>query len=120
MRRQRVQAANLYRARLMRREPTKAEALLWEHLKARQLHGFKFRRQYAIDGYIVDFYCPETKLVVELDGPSHDDRQKYDRDRTLWLECYDMRVVRFPNQTVLDDLDQVLNSIHQLCLAQPA
>jgi very-short-patch-repair endonuclease len=99
----------------MRVEPTPAEAALWEHLRDRRLAGFKFRRQYALDGFILDFYCAEAKLVVELDGASHVGRENYDRDRTIWLEVSGLEVIRFPNQSIFDNIEKVLSSIKEHC-----
>jgi very-short-patch-repair endonuclease len=116
MRRQRVHGLIEWRARSMRREPTPAEAQLWEYLRDRRLHGWKFRRQHSFQSFILDFYCAEASLVVELDGSSHNDKQKYDSDRTCWLEVCGMEVVRFENRLVFDDIEHVLTEIHQHCL----
>jgi very-short-patch-repair endonuclease len=99
----------------MRTEPPRAEALLWEHLRDRRLGGFKFRRQYAMDGFILDFYCAQAKLVVELDGASHIGRESYDRDRTIWLEVCDLEVVRYPNEMVFNSIDDMRSSILEHC-----
>jgi very-short-patch-repair endonuclease len=115
MRSQRVHGVDLWRARSMRREPTRAEAILWEHLRDRRLGGFKFRRQYALDGFILDFCCAQSKLVVELDGASHIGREKYDRDRTIWLEVCGLEVVRYPNEMAFNALDELRASILEHC-----
>ncbi|MCJ7465877.1 MAG: endonuclease domain-containing protein, partial [Maribacter sp.] len=72
----------------LRNNPTKSESVLWKALQKKQLEGRKFRRQHGLGNYIVDFYCPEEKLVVELDGQIHDNlvNQEYDAKRTKWLE----------------------------------
>ena len=67
-----VREGLIERARQMRKEPTNAEALLWVRLRKRQLDGLKFRRQHIVQYFIVDFYCPRVKLVIEIDGPVHD------------------------------------------------
>ena len=99
------------RARRMRQAPTAAERLLWEKLRGRRLEGFKFRRQHAIDRFIVDFYCPRTGLVIEVDGRIHRGRKEEDVARDAHLRSMGMRVVRFDNQAVLDRTDSVIESI---------
>ena len=86
-------------AREMRREATPAERYAWSLLRNRQVLGRKFRRQHVLHGVIVDFYCAELKLVLELDGDPHDDRARadYDSARTAWLESAGYRVVRIRN-----------------------
>ena len=95
-------------ARQMRREPTPAEELLWQKLRQKQLLGFKFRRQQAIDRFIVDFYCAEARLVVEVDGEIHDYTQQEDRIRQEFLQGLGMRVLRFRNEDVLLAVEGVL------------
>ncbi|NEQ24807.1 MAG: endonuclease domain-containing protein [Microcoleus sp. SIO2G3] len=95
----------------MRREPTPAEQKLWQKLRQKQHLGFKFRRQHAIDRFIVDFYCGEARLVVEVDGEIHDYTQQEDAIRQEFLECLGLRVVRFRNEDVLNSIDGVLEEI---------
>ncbi|MBD2777942.1 endonuclease domain-containing protein [Iningainema tapete] len=106
-------------ARQMRREPTLAEARLWEKLRNKQLLGFKFRRQHAIDRFIVDFYCGEAQLVVEVDGEIHDYTQEQDAIRQEFLESLGLRVVRFRNEEVLNLIDGVLEEIAQTLQPTP-
>jgi len=94
------------RARTLRKTSTDAEALLWSRLRNRRFHDLKFRRQVPLGRYIVDFYCHELRLVVELDGGQHS--EKADRARTLWLESEGYRVERFWNHEVLENADGVL------------
>ena len=86
-----------------------AEKKLWFYLRKKQL-GVKFRRQHGIGKYVVDFFCSERKLVIELDGDSHFsiETQKYDEIRNLFMKNLGIRVVRFTNQDVLDSSDNVL------------
>lgn len=98
-------------ARQMRREPTPAEDRLWQRLRKRQVLRLKFRRQHAIDRFIVDFYCAEAGLVVEIDGPIHAYRQEEDSVRQEFLESLGLRVLQFRNQEVLDSLDGVVDQI---------
>ncbi len=97
----------------LRNSPTDAEKYLWHELKKGQLNGKKFRRQQSIGNYIVDFYCPEEKLIIELDGEHHneDDQKEYDEKRTRYLESLKLRVIRFRNTDVLFDRDRVVKEI---------
>jgi len=95
------------RARDLRRDPTEAERALWKHLRLRQLHGHKFRRQQPLGRYIVDFVCLEKRLIVELDGGHHAEQVASDIERTAWLEAQGFRVMRFWNHDVLRDIEAV-------------
>ncbi len=101
------------RARSLRRRSTDAEQELWAHLRNRQLKGAKFRRQQPIGPYVVDFFCLEAGLVVEVDGGSHagEDERRADKDRTAHLENCGYRVVRFWNNEVMGNIDGVLERI---------
>jgi very-short-patch-repair endonuclease len=101
------------RARQLRQQLTPAEACLWQAIRNRQLNGLKFRRQHPVGRFILDFYCPAYKLVIEVDGGIHLDRGEYDTARTKNLESYGHHVIRFKNEEVLNDLDRVLNAIVQ-------
>ena len=105
----------IYRARHLRRGQTDAERLLWGHLRARRLGGFKFRRQEPRAPFIVDFVCLERRLVVELDGSQHgeDAAVAYDVRRTAVLNAQGFRVLRFWNTDVLKHLDGVLDDIRR-------
>lgn len=94
------------RARALRRSSTDAENLLWSRLRNRQFHNLKFRRQVPLGRYIVDFYCHDLRLVIELDGGQHS--EEVDRQRTEWLESEGYRVVRFWNHEVMGNIDGVL------------
>ncbi|MFA5270283.1 MAG: DUF559 domain-containing protein [Patescibacteria group bacterium] len=101
---------------LLRQNMPLAEQLLWSRLKHCQLGGYKFRRQQGIGKFIVDFYCPSIKLVIEIDGESHfanDDSQQYDTERDLFLKSLGLRVFRFSNTEVYANLDGVVNTILQ-------
>ncbi len=89
------------RARGLRKNPTEAERLIWQHLWRRQLGGFRFRRQHAIGPYIVDFYCFEERVAIEVDGGQHSRQAAYDAGRASFLESEGVRVVRFWNNQVL-------------------
>ncbi|MCM1983973.1 endonuclease domain-containing protein [Lyngbya confervoides] len=98
-------------ARSLRRRSTPAEARLWEALRRRKLAGYKFRRQHPVGRFILDFYCPELKLVIEIDGGIHEHQKDYDEDRTAQLEASGDRVLRFSNDEVLHHLPTVLERI---------
>src|SRR4051812_47854158 len=91
----------------LRHNPTAAETELWKCLKNRQLLGKKFRRQCGIGNYIVDFYCPECRLIVELDGSPHFaiGVDEYEADRTMYLQELGLRIVRFENKVVFRNLE---------------
>jgi very-short-patch-repair endonuclease len=101
------------RRRGLRSALTPAESLLWVHLQRRQVHGRKFRRQHSVGKYILDFYCPDEKLAVELDGASHDHEAAQDRDaeRSEFLQRAGIRVLRFENREVRENLEGVLKVI---------
>lgn len=100
-------------ARSMRKAMTDAELKLWNELRAHRLMGLGFRRQLPIAGYIVDFACPEHKIVVEVDGSQHarDDAADYDKLRTVRLKQDGWTVLRFWNDDVLKDIDNVCQHI---------
>jgi len=98
-------------ARRLRRNMTPAEQKLWEALKGRQVAGLKFRCQHPVGPFVLDFYCPERRLVVELDGGIHEMLENRDQARTAQLADYGYHVIRFRNDEVFDDLDSVLERI---------
>ncbi len=98
-------------ARQMRRNPTPAEGKLWERLRKKQLLGLKFRRQHSIERFIVDFYCRQARLVVEVDGPIHDYTPAEDAIRQEFIEFQGLRVLRFINEQVLGETEGVLAEI---------
>src|SRR5687767_1850025 len=107
-RKSRINPLLLTRAREMPKNAAPAEKILWSCLRNRQLGGFKFRRQYSIDHYIIDFYCAEQKLGVELDGDSHSEREDYDERRTAALATRAIEIARFPNTDVFENLEGLL------------
>jgi very-short-patch-repair endonuclease len=102
-----------YFRRKLRSNMTPAEAKLWTYLKGKQLEGKKFRRQHSVSRYILDFYCPSSKLAIELDGEAHDSAMaaEYDHERTLFLLATNIRVIRFENKTVFEHPEWVLEQI---------
>jgi len=99
------------RVKHLRRNQTPAEARLWFQLRRKRIAGRAFRRQHRLDRYIVDFVCLSTRLVIEVDGPSHDLTAGEDAQRTRRLEAQGYRVLRFPNAQILTDLDSVVRTI---------
>jgi very-short-patch-repair endonuclease len=97
----------------LRNSATSAEAILWTYLQRKQLLGKKFRRQQSLGRYVVDFYCPECRLIVELDGAPHfePNADVYENDRTAYLEGLGLSVIRFENQAIHDDIEAVLECI---------
>ena len=118
IRNQRTSRPHLAAARALRRRQTPAEQRLWQHLRAGQLDGHRFRRQQPVGPYITDFYCAIARLIVELDGPIHEIQREYDRERDAYLAAHDLRILRFTNDAILDDLDTTLRTIRHT-LATP-
>lgn len=101
-------------ARRLREELTPAESILWRALRGRQLEGLKFRCQHPVGKFIVDFYCPTLKLVIEVDGSIHNQQQIYDLARTEQLQAFGYCVLRFTNDELIKDLPSVLDQIAKL------
>ena len=100
-------------AKILRHNQTEIEGHLWQYLRDRRLGGYKFRRQHPIKDFILDFYCPEKKLAVELDGGQHDTNQQiiYDQNRTAILEKENIKVLRFWDNEALQNTDGILDVI---------
>ena len=96
--------------RSLRNLQTKAKARFWRFVRNRRFHGQKVRRQYGIGPFVVDFFCPEQRLAIEIDGNSHFglEAKAYDHQRTAFLHAHNIRVIRFTNQQVLSDIEGVL------------
>ena len=109
-----------HRAKHLRRAMTRAEILLWRYLKAHHLDGLPFRRQAPMDRYVVDFVCHSARLIVELDGETHDfdARQQHDAVRDAWLRSRGYLILRFTNEQVLSALEGVLTVIRETAAAQ--
>ena len=101
------------RVRQLRKGATQHERLLWRHLRNRQLQGWKFRRQHPVDRYIIDFYCSEARLVIELDGGGHNfaNRESLDQERTRLLASKNILVLRFWNYLINRELGSVRETI---------
>jgi very-short-patch-repair endonuclease len=107
-------------ARKLRKNSSDAERLLWERLRGKRLKGMKFRRQAVFGRYILDFYCPKQRLCIEVDGTSHQGREEYDSERTLFLESAGIKVLRFENLAVHQNIDKVLQTIMDSCTNSPS
>jgi len=110
-----VKSKNVYRSLYgpaieMRESPTKAEAILWKHLRGKKM-GVKFRRQHIIDRFIVDFYCVQNGLVVEVDGDIHKNQIERDKEREVILEGLGCKILRFTNEEVENNISKVLKKI---------
>ena len=106
-------------ARQNRRVMTYAEKILWDNLRNKKLKGFKFRRQHPVSDFIADFFCLEANLVVEIDGTKHSERdqKEYDDGRTYELKELGIRVIRFTNREVEENVEFVVKHIER-CLVQ--
>ena len=103
-------------AKKLRKSLTDAELILWKYLRKRQLGGHKFRKQHPVGNYIVDFVCLKKKLIIELDGGQHQKNIDYDTKRTQYLELEGFKVVRFWNNQVFNEIDEILDTILNLLI----
>jgi very-short-patch-repair endonuclease len=115
----RRQRDNVPAARDLRVHQTPAESILWEALRNRRLDGLKFRRQHAVGPFVIDFCCPEWRLAIELDGTVHTAQREHDAERQTLLATAGYRVVRFPNETVRNNLPAVLAAIRAAVASAP-
>lgn len=106
---------SLQHARELRKNATDCERLLWLHLRAGRLQGFKFKRQQPLGNYIVDFVCFQTRLIVEADGGQHNEQTEYDTHRDNWLRSQGFNVLRFWNNDILTNIEGVLAVILDAC-----
>ncbi len=100
--------------RSLRSFPTKAEYVLWQEIRKKKL-GYLFRRQFGIGNCIVDFYCDELKLVIEADGPVHEEQKEYDFKRDKFLESQGCCILRFKNDEILFEREKVIEKIKTVC-----
>jgi very-short-patch-repair endonuclease len=99
--------------RELRSNMTKAEAIVWQKLRCKQIENCKFRNQYSVDHFVLDFYSPELKLAIEIDGESHfqEGVAQYDKERQIFIESAGIQFLRFTNQDVYENLNGVLETI---------
>ena len=97
------------KARILRKNMTKQERILWTFLRKKNINNLKFRRQYPIGNYIVDFICNEKKLIIEIDGGQHNENKNitYDQERTKYLESKGYKVIRFWNNDIDNNIEEV-------------
>ena len=97
----------------LRKNSTKAELLLWEELRGKKLSNAKFKRQFGVEKYVLDFYCPEVKLAIELDGELHKEKDAidYDKIRTVFLNSIGIKVRRFKNEDLFEKMPLILEQI---------
>jgi very-short-patch-repair endonuclease len=105
--------ATMRAAARLRKNLTLAEYLLWKKLSDKEIFNVKFRKQHPVSIFIVDFYCHECKLVIEVDGDYHndEDQKEYDCDRTSDLNNLGLKVIRFTNFEIINEIDQVIKTI---------
>ena len=103
------------RRRELRCNMTDSERRLWNCLRRKQLDGYNFRRQFSIGAYVLDFYCPELHLAIEIDGPSHmtSKAARYDKNRQEEIEFLGFRFIRFTNEQVDREIETVLSAIRE-------
>ena len=107
-------------ARELRKNSTLSEVLLWNKLKNRQFFNLDFDRQKIIGNYIVDFYCPQLKLVIEIDGGSHDNKLEYDLKRDEYLKSFGLQVIHFADDNVKNNIGVVLEYIGNFITTTPS
>ncbi len=103
------------RCRKLRKNSTPQEIIFWSRVRAKRFKGLKFKRQYSLEKYIVDFICLEKKLIIELDGWQHkeENQERYDKERTEFLEKLGFRIIRFWNNEINDNLEGVFLKIEE-------
>ena len=103
-------------ARMLRKNSTRAEILLWDELKGKQILGYDFHRQKPVGEYILDFFCPRLMLAIEIDGSSHENRNREDQNRQRELEKKGIRFLRFPDEEVKQNIEGVVEDIAEWVL----
>lgn len=98
-------------ARQLRKDMNPSEIVLWEIIKDKKISGYKFRNQHPVDRYILDFYCHEKKLAIEIDGNIHDHRKEYDKYRDEYLKSAGIEVLRFSNDEIINNPDKIIEII---------
>ena len=106
-------ASETKKRRKLRQHQTNAEELVWRFIRDRQLLGYKFRRQYSVDAYVIDFYCVELKLAIEIDGGTHNspEQKKKDTIRQKYLEAFHIKFVRIKDEELLGNPNKAFSKI---------
>ncbi|MFA6170546.1 MAG: DUF559 domain-containing protein [Candidatus Margulisiibacteriota bacterium] len=115
-----VKRVKVQRARELRKGQTEAEARLWWLLRKKLMLGYKFRRQHVIKGFILDFYCPQARLGVELDGGIHKQQEDYDKARDKVLKDHGVEVIRFTNKELFQAPVKVISLITKVLSIRPS
>ena len=107
---------NKFLRRKLRKEMPKGEILLWQKINNKK-SGYKFRRQYSIENYVIDFYCPELKLAIEVDGLTHNDLKSAEEDelRQKHIESLGIKIIRFSSTEIFEDLDSIATQVYFVC-----
>ena len=105
----------LEKRRKLRRKESYVEKIVWLHLRGRQILGYKFRRQYSVDHFVIDFYCPEIKFAVEIDGDVHEipEQKNYDKARQKYLDVFGIKFVRIKNEEFLGNPNKAFSKIEK-------
>jgi very-short-patch-repair endonuclease len=98
------------RRKQLRNQANESEQIMWTKLRKSQL-GFKFTRQYSVDGYVMDFYCPKLRIGIEIDGGIHRSKLEYDAYRDKYIKSYDIKVIKFSDQEVINNIDVVIKKL---------
>ena len=100
------------RRQQLRNRATESEQIIWQKLKSNKL-GYKFIRQYSITGYVLDFFCPQLRIGIEIDGSIHDnlDQIQYDEFRNKYLKAFDIKIIHIKNSEIFQDLDEAIKKI---------
>ena len=100
---------------LLRKDQTIPEEILWQHLRNKKMRGIKFKRQFSVGIFVLDFYAPSIQLVIEVDGPIHlkKENQEYDEDREKGLKALGLKIIRFSNHDVENNIHEVLKKISE-------
>ena len=102
------------RRRALRSNLTLAEKVMWLSLRKRQTGGIRFLRQYSVDNFIIDFYSPELKLGIEVDGDSHIGNEEYDKYRQTLIEQHEIKIIRFSNEQIIGNPEKVLEKVKEV------
>jgi|SRR3989344_4263063 len=103
-----------FRRQQLRKNPTEAEIILWQEVRGKKISNTRFHRQYSVGPYILDFFCPRSRLAIELDGEQHKSAEEYDAERKSFLKDKGIITIRFWNNEVLKNLQEVLEKIKEV------
>ena len=104
--------------RKLRNNPTYSEKVIWLSLRKKQIHGVRFLRQYSVNNFVIDFYAPKIKLAIEVDGSSHIGKEEYDSSRQRYIESLGIKVIRFSDEQIYGNVNNVVKEIEEITLAR--